>query len=173
MSCTMCFTYLWIGTDAAVQRSIVASYSKCINQWLRELWSFFEVMVFEILHFHLQTCMKDRTFFAWFSECRSSVCGVVQANRSDCPRPSFRTGQSSVQSPEQLQKFTRNHGHLLWQWQHFFWFGLQFRLGHTCFPKRSWRNIHFRPPVPWWWCNCGGSAQCMCTIPLKIRAHVD
>lgn len=56
-------TYPWVGTDTAVQSGIVASYSKRINQWLRELWSLFEVMIFKILHFHLQTCMEERDIF--------------------------------------------------------------------------------------------------------------
>lgn len=56
-------TYPWVGTDAAVQSSIVASYSKRINQRLRELRSLFEVVIFKILHFHLQTCMEERDIF--------------------------------------------------------------------------------------------------------------
>lgn len=56
-------TYPWVGTDAAVQSSIVASYSKRIDKWLRELRSLFEVTIFEILHFHLQTCMEEWDIF--------------------------------------------------------------------------------------------------------------
>lgn len=72
-----------------------------------------------------------------------------------------------VHSPEPWKL----HSYLLWQWEHSFWFGLQLRWRHTCSPQRSWRNIHFQPPVRWWWCNCGGSAQRTCTIPLKIRTR--
>lgn len=57
-------TYPWVGTDAAVQSSIIAGNSKSIDQWLRELWSLFEVMIFKILHFYLQTCERGWHFFA-------------------------------------------------------------------------------------------------------------
>lgn len=73
-------TYPWVGTDAAVQSSIVASYSKRINQWLCELRSLFEVTIFEILHFHLQTCMEERNIFCmiqWVLKHRTSLCEVV------------------------------------------------------------------------------------------------
>lgn len=56
-------TYPWVGTDAAVQSSVVASYSKRINKRLCELRSLFEVTIFKILQFHLQTCMEEWDIF--------------------------------------------------------------------------------------------------------------
>lgn len=56
-------TYPWVGTDTAVQSSIIAGNSKGIDQWLRELRSLFEVVIFKILHFYLQTCGGGRHFF--------------------------------------------------------------------------------------------------------------
>lgn len=53
-------TYPWVGTNAAVQSSVVASYSKRVNQWLRELRGLFKVVIFKTLHFQLQTCMEER-----------------------------------------------------------------------------------------------------------------
>lgn len=53
-------TYPRVRADAAVQSGVVASDSKRINQWLRELRSLFEVMIFEFLQFHLQSCTVGR-----------------------------------------------------------------------------------------------------------------
>lgn len=78
-------TYPWIGTDAAVQSSVVASNSKSIDQWLRELRSLFEVVIFKILHFHLQTCMVEGNIFCMI-QVNASVqefpmrCGIGKAN---------------------------------------------------------------------------------------------
>lgn len=49
-------TYPWIGTDAAVKGGVVASNGKGVDQRLCELWRLLEVMVFEIMCFHLQAC---------------------------------------------------------------------------------------------------------------------
>lgn len=49
-------TYPWVGTDTTVESSIVAGDGKSVDQRLRELWRLLEVVVFEIVRFHLQAC---------------------------------------------------------------------------------------------------------------------
>lgn len=49
-------TYPWVGTDAAVESSIIAGDGKSVDQRLRELWRLLKVVVFEIVCFHLHAC---------------------------------------------------------------------------------------------------------------------
>lgn len=49
-------TYPWVGTDAAVESSIIAGDGKSVDQRLCELWRLLEVVVFKIVRFHLHAC---------------------------------------------------------------------------------------------------------------------
>lgn len=49
-------TYPWVGTDAAVESSIVAGDGKSVDQRLCELWRLLEVAVVVLRRFHLQAC---------------------------------------------------------------------------------------------------------------------
>lgn len=51
-----CTTYPWVGTDTTVQSSIIAGDGKSVDQWLREFWRLFEVVIVVIGLFHLHTC---------------------------------------------------------------------------------------------------------------------